>query len=191
MTEVSVTMAEVQAGDLLVVAVCEVPNDPIQSVSDDLHTVYVHASADAAIATPTLAAQLFYGLAGGSGSATIIASFKGIGATNIDVRVAEYANIDPVSPFDDASGKSALATTSVATSVVVHAVPALLVAATCVGDVSTGVDGFDTRILTSPNGDLLADSISSTVSDEIATAHQASASGAIVQLAAFYGSAAR
>ena len=192
MTEVTVTMARVQAGHLLVVAVCEVPNDPIGGVTDNFTSNYVHAvSADSAVASPSLAAQLFYGIAGGSGPAAITVHFPTIGANSVDVRVGEYANIDPVAPFDDASGKSMLDATSVTTSVVVHAAPALLVATTCVGDQSTGVDGFDTRVFTDPNGDLLADAIGATASTEIAVGHEMSASGMIVQLAAFRGSAAR
>ncbi|HET9988046.1 MAG TPA: hypothetical protein VFQ65_05995, partial [Kofleriaceae bacterium] len=190
MTDVTVTMARVEAGHLLVVAVCEIPNDPIGNVTDNFQTHYTHAaSADSAAASPTLAAQLFYGIAAGTGPAAIAVHFTGIGASSIDVRAAEYKNVDPGAPFDAASGESGLDTTSVTASVVVHAAPALLVATTCVGDQSTGVDGFATRILTNPNGDLLADAIGTTASTEIAVGREGGASGMIVQLAAFRGSA--
>ena len=191
MTDVTVTMDPVQAGHLLVVAVCEIPNDPLGSVTDDLHTKYTHASADAASGSPSLAAQLYYGIVDNSGAPTIDVHFTGPGASSIDVRAAEYANIDSSAPLEDASGKSMINTMSLATSVVVDAVPALLVAATCVGDASTGVDGFDTRIVTMPNGDLFADTVTQTIGAAVATAHQGGASGMIVQLAAFRGSAAR
>lgn len=192
MTDVTVTMAQVHEGNLLVVAICEIPNDPIGGVTDNFTSTYVHAvSADSAVASPSLAAQLFYGIAGGSGPAAITVHFPTIGANSIDVRVGEYTNIDPGAPFEGASGQSMLDATSVTTSVMVHAAPALLVAATCVGDQSTGVDGYATRVFTDPNGDLLADSISTTVSTEIAVGREQSASGMIVQVAAFRGSAAR
>jgi hypothetical protein len=192
MTDVTVTMDEVHAGHLIVVAVCEIPNDPIGVVTDNFQTPYARvAAADSAVASPSLSAQLFYGIAGGTGPVAIDVHFAGIGASSIDVRTAEYMYIDPAAPFEEGTGKSMLDTTSVTTSVIVSAAPALLVAATCVGDQSTGVDGFETRVFTNPNGDLLADSIGTTKSTEIAVGHQEVASGMIVQLAAFRGSSAR
>lgn len=180
-------------GDLVVVALCDFPGASSITVSDSLATPYTHiAVADSLIAQPALEAKLYYGVAPEAAPALEVeVAFGGPGAESPDVRVAAYSNVDQTAPLEMAKGLGAPDVDTLQATVMVSVVPTLLVAATCVGAQSTGVDGFVVRGLSQPNGDLLADSISDSVSDEIATAHQNPASGMIVQLAAFRGAAAR
>jgi hypothetical protein len=184
--------APLAKGDLVVVAVCEIPSSPIVNVSDTVVTSYVHASADSATALPLLAAQLYYAVMPGAVTQPQIdVEFASLGTRSPDVRVAAYTNMDPGTPYENAIGESAESADSLSASVAVSAAPALLVAATCVGDRSTKVDGFVTRFVTEPNGDILADKVAEASGTVTATAHQGAASGLIVQLAAFRGGAAR
>jgi len=180
-------------GALVVVALCDFPSSASIAVSDTVATAYTHiATADAALAQPALTAKLYYGITPEATSAPVVdVAFGGAGVESPDVRVAVYKNVAPVAPLATATGTSATDVDTLQATVQVSVVPMLLVAATCVGAQSTSVEGFKLRALSQPNGDLLADAISDSVSDEIATAHQSAVDGMIVQLAAFRGAAAR
>lgn len=182
-----------ERGDVVVVALCAFPTASPITVSDALSTAYTHvAVADAASAQPQLAAKLYYGVAPEAAAALEVdLAFGGAGVESPDVRVAAYRNLAQAAPLATATGVGAENVDTLQATVMVSAVPTLLVAATCVGAETTSVEGFQVRALSQPNGDLLADSISDSVSDEIATAHQSSATGMIVQLAAFRGASAR
>jgi uncharacterized RmlC-like cupin family protein len=60
-------------------------------------------------------------------------------------------------------------------------------ASSCVGTAATNLQGFTTRVFTSPNSDLIADQIVTTAGPLAVTAGQTGASGLILQLVAFEG----
>jgi hypothetical protein len=174
---------------LVVVAVCNIPSASSITVSDSVAGVYAHATiADAVIAQPPLVASIYYAIAPMPTNALEVdVAFGSPGVESPDVRVAAYTNIAEFAPFETATTSSMADVDSLAATVLVTAVPTLLVAATCVGGQTTVIDGFTIREFSTPNGDALGDSLSDSVSDEIATAHQMPADGMIVQLAAFHG----
>jgi hypothetical protein len=174
---------------LVVVAVCNSPSSVTITVTDSVASAYTHAaSADAVIAQPPLVATLYYAVAPMPTAALEVdVAFSGLGVESPDVRVAAYTNVAPLASFEAATSNSMADVDTLATSVAVSRVPALLLAATCVGAQTTVIDGFQIRAFSAPNGDALADALSDSVSTEIAVAHQSAADGLIVQLAAFRG----
>ncbi len=106
-------------------------------------------------------------------------------ATFVDLRITEYARVRAVNPFDggvSANGSGANATTG---SVVVPASSELLFAAGMTGAVFTGAgSGYTSRVITSPDGDLVEDAIAPSSGN--ATASAPLSSGAwLLQLAMF------
>ena len=81
-------------------------------------------------------------------------------AVYVDVRVAEYAGIDPVSPVDVTSAASGSSSTSSTPAVATTNANDLLVAANMVTSLTRAAGtGWTKRVITSPDGDLLEDRI--------------------------------
>ena len=106
-------------------------------------------------------------------------------AVFVDLRITEYTRIRSVNPFDggvSANGSGANATTS---SLVVPAPSELLFAAGMTGAVFTGPGpGYTSRVITSPDGDLVEDAIAPSAGNATASA-PLSAGTWLLQLAAF------
>jgi len=190
---VSVTLdGQYALGTLVVVAVCEASTSTGETVSDGGGTKYMEAvTAAGMVASPVLTARLYYGILAASVQQPKIQVDFTDAVFDPDVRVAAYTNIAAFTTFEAASATSGMATAAVTTVTQVADAPTLLVAATCVGDQTTGIDGFTIRTVTTPNGDALADTVTRTIGVASTTAHQNSTSGMILQVAAFKGSAAR
>lgn len=184
---------QVERNSLIVVAVCSFPSAAAITISDSVSSTYTHAPmADGVLAQPALVASLYYAVAPQpTGALVVLAAFSGAGVESPDVRVAAYRNTAQLAPLEVAASNSMANVDTLDTSVTVSAVPALLVASTCVGGQTQAIDGYQIRALSAPNGDVLGDALGGTLSDEIAVAHQMPADGLIVQLAAFHGIPAR
>jgi len=190
---VNVTLAgHYDAGTLVVVAICEGSTSTGQTVIDGGATKYMEAvTAEGMVASPVLTAQLYYGILAAPAQQPMIQVEFTDAVFDPDVRVAAYANLATLATFESASATSGMATTSVTTVTQVPAAPTLLVAATCVGQETTAIDGFTIRTVTTPNGDALADTVTRSIGVATTTAHQNSPSGMILQVAAFQGIPAR
>jgi hypothetical protein len=185
---VTVPYAQAQgAGDLNVVAVgFNDTTSTITSVTDSAGNVYQ-------LAAPLtrgsgLSQAIYYAKnikAAAAGSNVVTVQFSGAAAYP-DVRVAEYSGLDTVSPFDttaSASGSGATAssgnlTTSVANDVIFGAG---MTSSTFAG----GTNGFTSRIITSPDGDIAGDKFVTTPGAYAATASIAGGGLWIMQAVAF------
>ncbi len=103
----------------------------------------------------------------------------------VDLRITEYAGLHATSPFDagtSATGNGAAASTG---SVATAAPSELLFAAGMTGTVFTAAgSGFTSRVVTSPDGDLVADAVAASVGSYAASASLGSGTW-LLQLAAF------
>jgi hypothetical protein len=160
-TTVTVTLPRAQAaGDLNVVVVGW--NDvtrTVSSVTDSAKNAYTLAVGPTLNSNGSLSQSIFYAknIAAAS-SDTITVTFSGAAAYP-DIRVLEYTNADPNSPFDMA----AAATGNSASSTVTASSPTtnandLLFAANIVASTTTAPgSGFTTRMITAPDGDIAED----------------------------------
>ena len=67
-----------------------------------------------------------------------------------------------MTPVENAGFQRDLASDTINLMIDVPVVPALVFASSCVGSQATDVAGFMTRVITTPNGDLIADQIVTT-----------------------------
>jgi chitodextrinase len=185
-TQVQVPFPGAQAaGNLNVVAVGW--NDTtaqVTNVTDSKGNVYVRAVGPHVLAG-TLSQSIYYAKNVAAGANTVTVTFD-VPAAYPDIRVAEYANIDQTSPVDvvnGASGNGTLASTSVTTTFPVT----MLVAADMVTTTTTGPGaGYVTRLITSPDSDILEDWLVKTAKTWSATAGLTSG-GWVIQVVAFKG----
>ncbi len=178
--ELDVPVGAVQAGDLLVVAICFQADDGLMGVTDDHADGFYESTSQ----NGPNQAFLLYSLAVHGGPETVRVLFKNEGVTAADVRVVEYANLMGV---DTSSGQ---ATSSVpmpsSGPVTTTAAPSLLVAATCTNAKTLGVTGYAT-IETSDAGNAIAERFVGELGTYEAVASLDRPIGGIVQLAAFKG----
>jgi len=105
-----------------------------------------------------------------------------------DVRIVEYAGIDPVDPFDVSASQGGISvdmTTGFA--VTTHAHDLVVAAAIVDGTTVAPGNGFVGRIITVPNGSILEDMEVTEKGRFSATATQNAPVGWVMQLAAFRG----
>jgi chitodextrinase len=175
------------AGDLNVVVVgWGDTTAAVGTVTDSVGNVYRLAVGPTAI-SGTATQAIYYaanivGAAAGANSVTV--SFTAA-AIYPDIRLAEYSGIDPNNPLDvvaSATGNSAASTTPPVTTTFAND---LLIGANLVQSLTiTGGSGFSTRVITSPDGDILEDRIVTATGSYSASANIAAAPW-IMQLAAF------
>ena len=175
------------AGDLnLVVVGWGDTTAAVGTVTDSSGNVYRLAVGPTAI-SGTATQAIYYaanivGAAAGANSVTV--SFTAP-AIYPDIRLAEYSGIDPNNPLDvvaSATGNSATSATAPVTTTFAND---LLVGANLVQSLTlTGGSGFTTRVITSPDGDILEDRIVTATGSYSASAPIAGAPW-IMQLAAF------
>ena len=91
-----------------------------------------------------------------------------------DVRITEYAGLDPVNPFDTSASASGNAQAASSGNVSI-ASPVELVfgAGITTGRFTASGTGFATRIITAPDGDIVMDRVVNAVGSYAATATQA------------------
>src|SRR6185503_9224522 len=124
--------------------------------------------------------------AAGAGANTVRVTFNAA-VPFPDVRIAEYRNIETVSPLDGVSAGTGTGTTSNSGSLTTTSSNALLVGANYVTTGTTAAgSGYTSRVITSPNGSILEDRIVTASGSYSATATLASGSW-IMQLVAFRG----
>jgi chitodextrinase len=105
-----------------------------------------------------------------------------------DIRVLEYAGIDPVSPFDVAVSASGSTATSSTPPVATSGAPDLLFAANTVTSWTTDPGtGWTSRVITSPDGDIAEDRTVTAPGSYDSTAPLGAAGAWVMQMVAFRG----
>ena len=106
----------------------------------------------------------------------------------VDVRITEYAGLDPTTPVDVTSSSSGSTNSATSGPVTTTAANALLFGAGMTwGIYGNATNGFTTRVLTQPNFDIVADRIVNTVGSYAATAPVTGGGTWLMQLVAFKG----
>lgn len=169
----------VGAGHLVFVVVgANATNSTIQ-VTDSLHNTF-------SIAQPWttgtgLAQALYYVIGTPSGSETVTVTFNPA-ATNPDIRVAEYSG---VSAFDTGASHAGTSTTNTVGPITTATSGELLIAANMTnGTTFSPGSGFTSRVITSPDSDILEDEIAGAAGQYSATANTDN-QPYVLQLAAF------
>jgi hypothetical protein len=191
-SNVTVTYSQAQtAGNLNVVVVGW--NDAtakINSVTDSKGDAYALA-AGPTIQSGTATQAIYYAknIAAAAANANTVTVTFSTGATSPDVRIAEYSGIDPVNPIDTVAPAQGSGSPSNSGSVSTGNANDLLLGANLVQQLTTGPGpGYASRVITSPDGDILEDQIVNTSGSHNATA--AITGGAwIMQMVAFRAAA--
>jgi IPT/TIG domain/FG-GAP-like repeat len=187
-TTVTVTLPSAQtAGNLNVVVVGW--NDTtrtVQSVTDSKGNVYTRAVGPTVL-SGSLSQSIYYAkniAAAAAAGNTVTVTFSGA-ATYPDIRVAEYRGLDPVNPYDGGVGASGSALTSDSGSLTTTSASGLLVGAnTVTAHVTAPGSGYTSRVITSPDGDILEDRVVTLAGSYNATAPVSGGSW-VMQIAAF------
>jgi hypothetical protein len=189
---VTFTAAQV-AGDLnvLVASWSDVVNTVV-SVTDSAGNVYTRALAPTIVAD-TSTQVMYYAkaiLAASAGSNQVTITWSGSAAFP-DVRIAEYTGVDQTNPLDTASGKWGTGPLAESGPLVTTGAPDLIVAGSYSAGLAIGPGvGYTQRLLTTPDGDILEDTVGYAANSYTATVPMATTAWWIVQAAAFRLSAA-
>jgi hypothetical protein len=109
-------------------------------------------------------------------------------ATAADVRVLEYSGVDPISPVDTFTGATGDSGTSSSGAVKTTNATDLIVAANTVqSSTIVASSGFTSRLLTTPDGDIVEDTIVTVTGTYAASAPLTEAAGWVMQTVAFRG----
>ena len=146
----------------------------VVSVTDTKGNVYVSAGTPvkrAGVATQAIYyAKNIVGAAAGTNAVTV--TFSG-SVHYPDIRIAEYAGIDPVSPLDGYAGASGSSSQPISAYVTTTNANDLLIGGSYVsGHVTAAGTGFNQRLLTDPSFCLLEDTIVNAVGSYVSTAAQ-------------------
>jgi fibronectin type 3 domain-containing protein len=185
---VTVTFTAVQsAGDLNVVVVGW--NDStavVNTVTDRSGNTYTRAVGPTVISG--VATQSIYyakNIAGAAAGANIVTVTFSTAAAYADIRIAEYAGIDTLNPVDVTAAGSGNSTTSSSGAATTTYASDLLVGANLVQTGTTGSGtGFTSRMITTPDGDILEDRTVTSTGSYSATAPLTSGKW-IMQMVAF------
>jgi len=173
-TAVSVTYTQAQAaGDInVVVAGWNDSTAQIGSVTDSVGNAYLLAVGPT-VQSGTATQAIYYAkkiAAAGANANTVTVTFN-TGANSPDVRIAEYSGIDPSNPVDAVAAGQGRGTASDSGSVNTGNANDLLVGANLVQQTtSTPGSGYASRLITSPDGDILEDEIVTKAGSQSATA---------------------
>ena len=106
----------------------------------------------------------------------------------VDVRITEYAGLDPTNPVDVTSSSSGSNNSATSGSVTTTTANALLFGAGMTwGYYGNATNGFTTRVLTQPNFDIVADRVVSAVGSYAAAAPVTGGGTWLMQIVAFKG----
>jgi hypothetical protein len=172
-----------RAGDLNVVVIgWDNTTSNVVSVSDSAGNSYQVAAPTKRSSSNSQAIYYAKNIAAGANTVTVTLS----GATPyVDVRIAEYSGLDPVDPLDATSSGSGTGNQPDSGSVTTTTSTELLVGAgTTTGFFSGSGSGFTTRVITSPDGDILQDRVVTSIGSYNATAVMNSANW-VMQLVTF------
>jgi len=187
-TTVTVAFTGAQtAGDLNVVVVGW--NDSTASVSSvtdtkgNSYVVAVGPTVQTGVATQAIYyAENIAGAAAGGNTVTVTFT---VAAVYPDIRIAEYSGVDTVNPLDVGVGAQGNSATSNSGTVSTTNANDLLVGANLVQSLTTGPGiGYTSRVITSPDGDILEDRVVTAVGSYSATATISSGAW-IMQMVAF------
>jgi hypothetical protein len=180
--------ASVTAGGLIVVVVGWSDSvAAVQSVTDTAGNTYIRAvgpTVQAGVATQSIyyAANI---AAVNAGQNAVTVTFTAA-ARYPDIRIAEYGGIDPVNPVDAVASASGSGTLSSSGPLVTTNANDLLVAANLVQSLTSGPgSGFTSRVLTSPDGDILQDRVVASTDTYTATAPVSPGAEWLMQMVAF------
>jgi hypothetical protein len=179
------------AGDLNIVVIgWEDTTQTLQSVGDSAGNVYVKAVGPTRSAG-RLSQSIYYAkniASASAGANSVTVTFSGA-ASFPDVRIAEYQGLDPVNPVDGAIANAGRGTTSDSGALTTTASNDLLVGANIgTGTTTAAGSGYTSRVITSPNGDILEDRVATSAGAYNATA-QLTGGRWIMQLVAFRAAA--
>lgn len=191
-SSVTVTFTSAQtAGNLNVIAIGW--NDvttTITSVTDSKGNSYSVAVPTDTYPTGGLSQAIYYAKNIASATAnsnTVTVSFSA-SASFPDVRILEYSGLDTSSPLDTGTNASAsgAGTTASVGPITTSIANELVLAAGMVGTSFSGPGtGYTSRVITSPNGDIVEDDIVSSAGSYSATAPLSSTAGWMLQMVAF------
>ncbi len=176
------------AGDLNVVAVgFNDSTSTITSVTDSAGNVYQLAAPltrGSGISQAIYYAKDVNPAAAGKNVVTVQFSAA---AAYPDVRVAEYSGLDPVSPLDTSASASGTSATASSGNLTTSAANEMIFGAGMTTSLFLGgTNGFASRIITSPDGDIAGDEFESTAGTYAATATVADSSAWVMQAVAFH-----
>jgi glucose/arabinose dehydrogenase/PKD repeat protein len=183
-TTVATTFAQPQrSGDLNVVVVgWDNTTSNVVSVSDSAGNTYQ-------LAAPTkrsgVNSQAIYYAKNVAAGANTVRVTMNTSTPFIDVRIAEYSGVDSTNPLDatsSGSGRSAQPDSGVATMTTAREL--LIGAGTTTGHFNAAGSGYTTRIITSPDGDILEDRVVTTIGSYTANA-SSNNSNWVMQLVTF------
>jgi Domain of unknown function (DUF1929)/Bacterial Ig domain/Glyoxal oxidase N-terminus/Fibronectin type III domain len=183
-----VTFAAAQtAGDLnMVIVGWNDATSTVSSVSDTSSNVYTLAAGP--IAAGGLSQSIYYAknIAGAAKGANQVTVIFAPAAAFPDVRIVEYAGIDPVNATDNNATGAGSSATSTSGSVITSNATDLLVGANTVFTTTAGPgSGYTTRLITNPNGDIVEDQVVTAAGTYSATAPLRPAGPWIMQMVAF------
>ena len=188
-TTVNVTFNGAQvAGDLNVVVVGW--NDStatVSSVTDSKGNAYTLAVGPTVV-SGVLSQSIYYAkniAAATAGSNAVTVTFASA-APSPDVRILEYSGVDPSSPVDVTAANTGNSTTSSSGSATTTNATDLIIGANYVATLTNGPgNGFTSRMITSPDGDIAQDQAVMATGSYTATAPLSSAGSWIMQMVAF------
>jgi PKD repeat protein len=107
-----------------------------------------------------------------------------------DIRVAEYAGVDPVNPVDKTASASGSSSTASSGNVTTTAARTLVFGAgMTTGAFTSAASGYTTRIITTPDADIVLDRIVTATGTYSAGANQSGSANWVMQAVAFRGAA--
>lgn len=174
------------AGDLNVVVVGW--NDSaavVDSVADSAGNTY-ELAVGPTVLSGTASQSIYYAKNIAAGTNTVTVAFS-VAAASPDIRVLEYKGADQYSPVDGTaanSGNSAASSSGSATTI--NATDLIIGANLVVTSTSGPGSGFTERLLTSPDGDIAEDQMTSSAGTYAAMAPLTSSGPWIMQLVAFH-----
>lgn len=188
-TSVAVTYESMQtAGDLNVVVVGW--NDStatVASVTDTKGNVYMRAVGPT-IVSGTISQSIYFAknIAGAAAAANTVTVTFSTAAASPDIRIAEYGGADTNNPVDAVAANSGNSSTSSSGSATTMNPTDLIFGANIVYTYTAGPgSGFTTRMITTPDGDIVEDEMVSTAGSYSASAPLTSAGTWIMQMVAF------
>jgi hypothetical protein len=187
-TKVTVPFASAQStGDLNVIVVGW--NDStatVSSVADTSGNVYSLAVGPTLV-TGYLSQSIYYArniAAAAAGANSVMVTFS-TAAAYPDIRIVEYSGADPSNPVDVKGAATGSSTTSTSAAATTTNATDLIFGANIVTSVTSGPgSGFTKRLLTSPDGDIAEDKMTTAVGSYSATAPLSSGKW-IMQMVAF------
>ena len=159
----------------------------VKTVADKSGNTYLRAVGPT-VRSGSLSQSIYYAkniAAAAAGANTVTVTFS-VAAHSPDIRILEYSGADLNSPVDASAGRTGSGTTSSSGSVITTNPTDLLFAANIVGTFTASPGkGFTSRMITSPDGDIIEDRMAKATGSHGATATLNSAGPWVMQMVAF------